>query len=221
MTFPGRPTTATTWRRHRAGRRLGDEGHRRAVDQHVGLHSDVHAGLAPDRPGHELVAGGADDFSRQRASCWCRWCSTPTPARSTAFRFPCIAGRRFGIRGANVPALLRALVACGWFGIQTWIGGEAIYHDPRRMIPALGAAAQISGEPAAIHGSTCAVRLLSCRFGCINMCGHLQGDRIDPHAAEHQSAAADRISGCCCLAWAYVRSRRVRDDAFAAVAVRT
>ena len=28
--------------------------------------------------------------------------------------------------GANIPAVLRALVACGWFGIQTWIGGEAI-----------------------------------------------------------------------------------------------
>ncbi|HSY29255.1 MAG TPA: NCS1 family nucleobase:cation symporter-1, partial [Burkholderiaceae bacterium] len=33
----------------------------------------------------------------------------------------------FGTRGANVPAILRALVACGWFGIQTWIGGDAIY----------------------------------------------------------------------------------------------
>jgi nucleobase:cation symporter-1, NCS1 family len=32
----------------------------------------------------------------------------------------------FGVRGANVPAVLRALVACGWFGIQTWIGGQAI-----------------------------------------------------------------------------------------------
>src|SRR5262249_36049712 len=34
----------------------------------------------------------------------------------------------FGILGANVPAMLRALVACGWFGIQTWIGGWAIYR---------------------------------------------------------------------------------------------
>src|SRR5438046_5348485 len=33
----------------------------------------------------------------------------------------------FGILGANVPAMLRALVACGWFGIQSWIGGAAIY----------------------------------------------------------------------------------------------
>src|SRR5881628_2907979 len=32
----------------------------------------------------------------------------------------------FGVRGANVPATLRAIVACGWFGIQTWIGGLAL-----------------------------------------------------------------------------------------------
>src|SRR5437660_281204 len=41
--------------------------------------------------------------------------------------FPVYCRAAFGIRGANVPALLRALVACGWFGIQVWIGGEALY----------------------------------------------------------------------------------------------
>jgi NCS1 family nucleobase:cation symporter-1 len=41
--------------------------------------------------------------------------------------FPVYCRAPFGILGANVPALLRALVACGWFGIQTWIGGGAIY----------------------------------------------------------------------------------------------
>ena len=40
--------------------------------------------------------------------------------------FPVFARASFGVVGANVPAILRALVACGWFGIQTWIGGEAI-----------------------------------------------------------------------------------------------
>src|SRR5579864_6836486 len=40
--------------------------------------------------------------------------------------FPIFARSAFGVLGANVPAILRALVACGWFGIQTWIGGEAI-----------------------------------------------------------------------------------------------
>jgi NCS1 family nucleobase:cation symporter-1 len=41
--------------------------------------------------------------------------------------FPVYCRASFGTLGANVPAILRALVACGWFGIQTWIGGEAIY----------------------------------------------------------------------------------------------
>jgi NCS1 family nucleobase:cation symporter-1 len=39
--------------------------------------------------------------------------------------FPVLARASFGTLGSNVPALLRALVACGWFGIQTWIGGQA------------------------------------------------------------------------------------------------
>jgi NCS1 family nucleobase:cation symporter-1 len=42
--------------------------------------------------------------------------------------FPVYCRASFGIRGANVPALLRALVACGWFGIQCWIGGWAVYQ---------------------------------------------------------------------------------------------
>lgn len=41
--------------------------------------------------------------------------------------FPVLVRASFGTRGANVPAVLRALVACGWFGIQTWIGGQAIH----------------------------------------------------------------------------------------------
>jgi NCS1 family nucleobase:cation symporter-1 len=40
--------------------------------------------------------------------------------------FPVLCRAAFGTKGANVPAVLRAIVACGWFGIQTWIGGTAI-----------------------------------------------------------------------------------------------
>jgi NCS1 family nucleobase:cation symporter-1 len=40
--------------------------------------------------------------------------------------FPVFVRASFGPLGANVPAILRAIVACGWFGIQTWIGGQAI-----------------------------------------------------------------------------------------------
>ncbi len=48
--------------------------------------------------------------------------------------FPVFARASFGVRGANLPALVRALVACGWFGIQTWIGGEAIYFLAGKLI---------------------------------------------------------------------------------------
>jgi NCS1 family nucleobase:cation symporter-1 len=41
--------------------------------------------------------------------------------------FPVFVRASFGTRGANLPAILRALVACGWFGIQSWLGGQAIF----------------------------------------------------------------------------------------------
>ncbi|KAA9327656.1 NCS1 family nucleobase:cation symporter-1 [Hymenobacter busanensis] len=52
--------------------------------------------------------------------------------------FPVFARASFGVRGANVPALLRAVIACGWFGIQTWIGGYALYQMAVLWWPALG-----------------------------------------------------------------------------------
>ncbi|HLK48167.1 MAG TPA: NCS1 family nucleobase:cation symporter-1 [Bryobacteraceae bacterium] len=56
--------------------------------------------------------------------------------------FPVFVRASFGVRGANVPAVLRALVACGWFGIQTWIGGQAIYSMLKIVWPG---AAQLTG----------------------------------------------------------------------------
>src|SRR5262249_52929101 len=52
--------------------------------------------------------------------------------------FPVYCRASFGVHGANVPALLRALVACGWFGIQCWIGGEAAYQMLVAFFPDLG-----------------------------------------------------------------------------------
>ncbi|HWC53524.1 MAG TPA: NCS1 family nucleobase:cation symporter-1, partial [Chitinophagaceae bacterium] len=51
--------------------------------------------------------------------------------------FPVFARASFGTKGANIPAMLRAIVACGWFGIQTWIGGESLYHLIRAWKPSL------------------------------------------------------------------------------------
>ncbi|HVS51909.1 MAG TPA: NCS1 family nucleobase:cation symporter-1 [Opitutaceae bacterium] len=53
--------------------------------------------------------------------------------------FPVFCRASFGTAGANLPALLRALVACGWFGIQTWIGGSAIYKILAVFWPSLAA----------------------------------------------------------------------------------
>lgn len=61
--------------------------------------------------------------------------------------FPVYCRAAFGTLGANVPAILRALVACGWFGIQAWIGGDAIYKILAVFVPALakGAALPLLG----------------------------------------------------------------------------
>jgi NCS1 family nucleobase:cation symporter-1 len=49
--------------------------------------------------------------------------------------FPVLVRAPFGIRGAHIPAILRALVACGWFGIQTWIGGQAFSSMIQLLLP--------------------------------------------------------------------------------------
>ncbi len=48
------------------------------------------------------------------------------PGTKYGIPFPVLARASFGTQGANIPAVLRAIVACGWFGIQTWLGGEAV-----------------------------------------------------------------------------------------------
>lgn len=51
--------------------------------------------------------------------------------------FPVFARASFGTIGANIPAMLRAIVACGWFGIQTWIGGFALYQMLHVWMPSV------------------------------------------------------------------------------------
>ena len=63
--------------------------------------------------------------------------------------FPVYCRAAFGTSGANVPAILRALVACGWFGIQTWIGGNAIYKIAGVFVPSL-----TTGRPLPVLGIT-------------------------------------------------------------------
>ena len=55
--------------------------------------------------------------------------------------FPVYVRASFGVLGANVPAVLRALVACGWFGIQCWIGGQALFSMLKLVVPSAGSSA--------------------------------------------------------------------------------
>ena len=64
--------------------------------------------------------------------------------------FPVFARASFGVLGANVPAVLRALVACGWFGIQTWLGGQALWQLLLAIAPGLQGPLGSEGMKAAI-----------------------------------------------------------------------
>ena len=57
------------------------------------------------------------------------------PGTKYGIPFPVFARAAYGTKGANVPALLRAIVACGWFGIQAWIGGEALQTFFTALLP--------------------------------------------------------------------------------------
>ena len=57
------------------------------------------------------------------------------PGTRYGIPFPVFARAAYGTYGSNLPALMRALVACGWFGIQAWIGGEALFTFFAALIP--------------------------------------------------------------------------------------
>src|SRR5215467_13932546 len=65
--------------------------------------------------------------------------------------FPVFARASYGTLGSNLPALMRALVACGWFGIQAWIGGEALHTLLGALIPGW---ATLLGGPVGGHPPT-------------------------------------------------------------------
>lgn len=64
--------------------------------------------------------------------------------------FPVFVRASFGTRGANIPAMLRAIVACGWFGIQTWIGGASLYNIFKAWNPSLAEIDNVSLFPQAL-----------------------------------------------------------------------
>ncbi len=110
--------------------------------------------------------------------------------------FPVYCRAAFGTKGANVPALLRALVACGWFGIQTWIGGEAIHKILAVFFPSLG------GVAGNVFGITLPQFLCFLFFWAINMFVIYKG--IDSIRILLNIKAPLLIAlGLLLLAWAY------------------
>ncbi len=57
------------------------------------------------------------------------------PGTKYGIPFPVFARAAYGTFGSNLPALMRAIVACGWFGIQAWIGGQALQTFFASIIP--------------------------------------------------------------------------------------
>ncbi len=80
--------------------------------------------------------------------------------------FPVFARSSFGIRGANVPALLRAIVACGWFGIQTWIGGYSLFQIFKIWLPSVALLPRLFPESFGLETGPAITFFL---FWCLNM----------------------------------------------------
>ena len=78
------------------------------------------------------------------------------PGTKYGIPFPVFARASYGVIGSNLPALMRALVACGWFGIQAWIGGEALHTLFKAIIPGWQT---LAGGPVGGH-----LRPNGCRF---------------------------------------------------------
>jgi NCS1 family nucleobase:cation symporter-1 len=57
------------------------------------------------------------------------------PGTKYGIPFPVFARAAYGTVGSNVPALMRAVIACGWFGINAWIGGAAVHTFLRTVLP--------------------------------------------------------------------------------------
>ena len=123
---------------------------------------------------------------------------TAAPAVTHGLPFPVLARAAFGVRGAHVPAVIRALVGCGWFGIESWIGGRAIFLLlPSRLKSYQPLLAPVPGLGAAPLEFACFLAFWAAQLGII-MHG-MEGIR----KLEKFSAPVLIVLTSALLAWAY------------------
>jgi NCS1 family nucleobase:cation symporter-1 len=112
----------------------------------------------------------------------------------------------FGIQGAVLASLLRALVACGWFGIQTWIGGAAIYQLLLTMFPSLANAPYLGN----FIGLNAAQAICFLFFWTINIYIIYKGIH-SIKLLEVWSAPFLLIIGLCLLIWAWAKVGSIKE----------
>ena len=122
------------------------------------------------------------------------------PGTKYGIPFPVFARAAYGTIGSNLPALMRALVACGWFGIQAWIGGEALNTFFASVVP---------GWPALLGngfgGHTTTEWLSFLLFWGLNVCIIYRGMDLLRHV-ENWAAPFVLIMTAGLLAWAIWRA---------------
>jgi NCS1 family nucleobase:cation symporter-1 len=116
--------------------------------------------------------------------------------------FPVFARASFGVRGTHVASALRAVVACGWFGIQTWIGGAAVYRLTLLLWPGLAdtaAIALVSSEHVRVNAAQLASFLV---FWAVNV-GIFWRGMESLRRVENLGAPILIVLGLALLVWAW------------------
>ncbi len=119
--------------------------------------------------------------------------------------FPVFARASFGVLGANVAAVLRALVACGWFGIQTWFGGLALWQLLVVISPGIGEMLSSNAMKSSFIGVHPGELLGFAVFWLINLFYILRGTESIKFL-ETWAAPFLIIMGLMLLGWAYSRA---------------
>ena len=122
------------------------------------------------------------------------------PGTKYGIPFPVLARASFGIHGAHIPSVLRALVACGWFGIQTWIGGAAIYQLLNVMF-----SGSLVGDPLPFLGINLAQTGCFLAFWAVQVFIIYKGVE-SIRVLETWAAPFLIVMGLALLVWAYVKA---------------